>query len=392
MASNVNGSLAQNAGRLNAPLTNAHRTAIRMTFILSAGANIRDTRFMPSRKIEQQLDLLSGLRAQGPTEQTLTALRKALANPINVVVAKAATIAADLALQPLVPDLCAAFNRLFENPARTDAQCSGKSAIGQTLKDLGYSESNEFVRGLHHVQMEPVWGGQEDTAAPLRGTCALALVQCTDITRRDTLRHLIDALADPFATVRTDVVRALEQLEGHEAALLLRLKARAGDEDAAVTGQVLESLLHLEQEAAIPFVTEFLKHGGAVGDFEAHRPIGGRCALCEEAALALGASRLPAAVEVLKQTWAESRFLIPEDVLLRAISSSRQDSAIEFLLDIVRTGREREAIAAIDALELHRASPEIQEQLTRAVASRGETATQERFQRSTNPPSSSPDA
>jgi hypothetical protein len=327
---------------------------------------------MPSRKIEQQLEALSNFRAQGPTEQTITALRKALANSMNVVVAKAATIAADLALQPLVADLRTAFHRLFENPTRTDPQCWGKNAIAKALKDLGHSESEEFLRGLHYVQLESVWGGQQDTAAVLRSTCTLALVQCTDLTRRDALRQLVDAFTDPFATVRTDVARALAQLEGHEAALLLRLKARIGDEDPAVTGQVLESLLSLEQDAAVPFVAEFFRCSGE---------------LAEEAALALGASRLRAAVDLLKRTWTECRFLIPDDVLLRAISSSRQESAIEFLIELVRAGTEREAIAAIDALELHRASPEIQDQLASAVASRGEAGIHEHFRRLATPQS-----
>jgi hypothetical protein len=319
---------------------------------------------VPSRKIEQQLDALSALRAQGATEQTIAALRKALSSPINLAVAKAASIAADLALQPLLPDLRAAFHRRFDNPARTDPQCWGKNAIAKALKDLGHSESEDFLRGLHHIQMEAVWGGQQDTAAVLRSTCALALVQCTDITRRDTLRHLIDAFTDPFATVRTDIARALEQLEGPEPPLLLRLKARLGDEDSAVTGQVFESLLYLEHDAAVPFVAEFLHPHGAVA---------------EEAALALGASRLPAALDVLKQTWTDSRMLIADDVLLRAISSSRQDAAIEFLLDLVRTGPEREALAAIGALELHRGSAEIRAKLAAEVESRNQPAIHDSF-------------
>ena len=319
---------------------------------------------MPSRKIEQQLDALSVLRAQGPTEPAITALRNALTSPTNLVIAKAAAIAADLAFHPLLPDLCAAFHRLFDNATRTDPQCWGKNGIAKALKDLGHSESNEFLCGLHHVQMESVWGGQQDTAAVLRGTCALALVQCTDITKRDTLRHLIDLFADPFATVRTDIARALEQLAGHEAALLLRLKARIGDQDSAVTGQVLESLLSLEQHTAVAFVAEFLCARGEVA---------------EEAALALGASRLPAAFEILKQTWMESRMLVPKDILLRAISSSRQECAIQFLLDLVRAGRERESVDAIAALELHRGSAEIRDRLTATVVSRQEVAIQEKF-------------
>jgi hypothetical protein len=321
---------------------------------------------MPSRKIEQQLDALTGLRAQGPTEQTIGALRAALTDRANVVVAKAAKIAADLGITALLPDLVAAFDRMFENAAQTDPQCWGKNAIAKALKDLGHSSAQEFLRGVQHVQMEPVWGGQEDTATVLRSTCALALVQCTDISRQHVMRHLIDTFVDPTATVRADIARTLEQMEGEEAALLLRLKALIGDQEPAVTGQVLESLLRLEHAAAVAFVAKFLHSGGDVA---------------EEAALALGASRLTAALETLKQTWSNERFLLPQDVLLRAISSSRQESAIEFLLDIVRTGREREAISALAALELHRASSEIRAQVAAAVESRPEPTIRERFRK-----------
>ncbi|HTU43528.1 MAG TPA: hypothetical protein VMF91_00600 [Bryobacteraceae bacterium] len=319
---------------------------------------------MPSRKIEQQLEKLSGLRTHAPDPETFAALRKALADPVNVVVAKAARIIADLGLQSLLPDLLSAFHRLFENPKQTDPQCWGKNALAKALKDLGHAGSQEFLSGLNHVQMEPVWGGQEDTATVLRSTCALALVQCTDITRQAVMRHLVDAFADETATVRADIARALEQIQGEEACLLLRLKALLGDEEPGVTGQVLESLLRLEHAAAVPFVANFLPLAGEVA---------------EEAALALGASRLPAALDVLKQTWTDARILVPEDVLLRAISSSRQESAIEFLLEIVRTGREREAIAALAALELHRASAEIRGRIASAAESRNEPSIQERF-------------
>lgn len=264
----------------------------------------------------------------------------------------------------MLPDLLSAFGRMFENPNQTDPQCWGKNAVAKALKDLGHTGSKEFLRGLHHVQMEPVWGGQEDTATVVRSTCALALVQCTDITRQQLMRHLVDAFTDDIATVRADIARTLEQMEGEEACLLLRLKALLGDKEPPVTGQVLESLLRLEQDAAVPFVAKFLHSRGEIA---------------EEAALALGGSRLPAALDVLKQTWTDSRVLVPEDVLLRAISTSRQESAIEFLLDIVRSGREREAIAALAALELHRGSGEIREQVASAVASRNEPAIQERF-------------
>ncbi len=308
---------------------------------------------MPSRKIEQQLDLLNLLRSAEPTEATVAVLRKALTNPVNVVIAKAAKIAGELQLQAVIPELVKAFETLLQNPVETDPKCWGKEAISKALINLGHSESATFLRGLRHVQMEPIWGTEVDTAATLRGTCALALLQCTDLTREDKLWRLMRALTDKQAPVRIDAARALEQLEGIEAALLLRLKARMGDSESSVTGQALESLLGVEGETAVPFVSEFLTSR----DDEVR----------EQAALALGASRVPAAIALLIETWGKFR----SEALLRGISASRQESAIQFLLDLLRQGPEHEAMAALQALELHRDSAEIKKQVVEVVKIRG---------------------
>ena len=268
-------------------------------------------------------------------------MRKALHDPVNVVVAKAAALAAEFQLQTLLPDLFAAFDRLFDKPWDTDPQCWGKNAIAKALKDLGHAESAAFLRGLRHVQMEPVWGGEADTAAVLRGTCVLALLQCTDITRQETMLHLIDALTEGDPGVRRDAALAMEQMAGHEAVWLLRLKARLGDKPE-VTGQVFESLLRLDGKSSIEFVAGFLDAAEEQ--------------VAEEAALALGASRLPQALETLKIAWKKSGNGPLGPVLLRAVSASRLDEAFEFLLKIVREGRQSDAQDALRALEIHRDS------------------------------------
>ena len=50
---------------------------------------------MANRRIEEQLEALSGLRGTSPSTAA-PALRKALADRVNLVAAKAANIAADL--------------------------------------------------------------------------------------------------------------------------------------------------------------------------------------------------------------------------------------------------------------------------------------------------------
>jgi hypothetical protein len=158
--------------------------------------------------------------------------------------------------------------------------------------------------------------------------------------------------------VRADAARALEQMSGRDVMLLLRLKARAGDKEARVTGQVLESVLQLEGSGGISFVSGFLQHS----DEE----------IAEEAALALGASRLPEAVEVLKEAWLKLSGRRNGAILLRAISASRQDSALAFLLEQVRKARLAKAEDALHALALHRDSEQIVKQVEAAVAGREE--------------------
>jgi HEAT repeat protein len=289
-----------------------------------------------NRRIEEQLEALGRLRGV-PAAEAAPALRKALADRVNLVAAKAANLAADLNVPDVLPDLLRAFDRLFEDPVKRDPQCWGKNAMARALKDLGHRESSAFLRGAVHIQMEPVWGGQEDTAGPLRGICLLALPACADLAREQVLRHMVNALTEPSPTVRADAARALAEMHGDDCALLLRLKARSGDAEPAVTGQVLESLIALERRDALPFVRQVLAAGDQVA---------------EEAALALGGSRQSEADEVLLETWPTARGLEYRQALLRALSISRQDRAIEFLNHLAAEGRPQDAADARAALEL----------------------------------------
>jgi hypothetical protein len=321
---------------------------------------------MASRKIEEKLDRLSLLRQVNPSE-SVVALRTALTDRANVVIAKAAKIAGELELHDLTPDLARAFDLLFEKPLETDPQCWGKNAIAITLRDFGYQSSAPFLRGLRHIQMEPVWGGREDTAQVLRAACCAALPQCADLTRDEVLRHLVDAFTDVADKVRVDAARSIEHMGGADCALLLRLKARIGDKEAQVTGQAFESLLRLEPDVALPFVEEFLDAGD--DDIRA------------EAALALGSSRLPEALAILKKAWKREPDWNRKQVILRGLSASRLPEAIEFLFDLLKSVRPGEAAQALDALALNRDSSEIRKMVEEAILSRGEGDVQEQFRR-----------
>jgi HEAT repeat protein len=312
---------------------------------------------MANDRVQRRLEHLKDVRVAGSSDAALKELRAALNDRVNVIVAKAAAIADEWQERTLLPDLLKAFDRLFLKAAESDPQCSGKNAISKALKNLGCGESAVFLRGLRHRQWEPVWGDRTDTAGVLRGTCALALVQCMDMLRHETLVQLVDAMTESDAGVRSDAARAVEQMGGREAALLLRLKARAGDGEVRVTGQVLESVLQLEGADSVSFVAGFLQDANDE--------------VSEEAALALGVSRLPEAVEALKDAWLKQT---PrgEAALLRAISASRLDPAVDFLLEQVQTGRLDTAEEALRALELHRDSEQIVGRIEKAVLNREE--------------------
>ena len=327
---------------------------------------------MAKRGVEEQIGALSRLREAPVTDATLAELRKGLGARVNLVCAKAAQVAGDLLAKPLIPDLIAGFDRFFKNQGEADPQCWAKNAIAKALTDLGHDEAAPFLRGCRYVQMESAWGGKTDSAITLRSLCTLALVPCADLPRAEKLRHLVVSMTDKEETVRVDAIRAIEQMDGEEAALLLRLKAGIGDQRAVVIGQALESLLRVEGERGLDFARDFLKERARENIREMPSTAE---EITEEAALALGASRLPAAVEALKDAWQRE----PKIVFLQAVSASRQESGFEFLLELVRSGRKRDAAAAVEALALHRDSPEVRASVEKAVQTRGSAELGDRF-------------
>ncbi len=279
-------------------------------------------------------------------------LRKALSHRNNYIVAKAADLVCDLRLTELIPELLAAFDRFFTDPIKTDPQCWAKNAISRALAALDFQDAAVFLRGMRHIQLEPVWGGHSDTAAGLRGACALALVPCRSLSEMDLLRCLVELFADKEKSVRVEAVRAIDQVGSPSAALLLRLRAAVGSDEPEVLGACYNGILHIEGTAAIPWVSRFLT---AADDAAA------------EAALAIAADRSPQAFAALRE-----RFLLEHDpwfqgILLSAIALTRQQAGIDFLLQLVKT-ESPHAEATIEAILRSMPSPEISSQLESMVS------------------------
>jgi len=314
------------------------------------------------RKFEDQLAALDALRQQ-PPEATIDPLRKALTNRNNFIAAKAADLVRQFQLTQLAPELLTAFDRFFEDPIKTDPQCWAKNAISRALAAFEHQDAQVFLRGMRHIQLEPSYGGASDSAATLRSTCALALVQCRSLIEPDLLTHLIELLGDKDKSVRAEAARAIEQVASPSAALLLRLRAildsnlksrkpgQPPEEEPEVLGACYSGILRIEGTSAIPWVSQFLD--GAEDS-------------AAEAAIAIAATHSPQAFETLRDRFAEESDPWFRSVLLSAIALTRQDAAQEFLLNIVST-ESPQAEAAIEAILRALPSAEVTKQLEQLV-------------------------
>ena len=313
------------------------------------------------KAFEAQLAALDALR-QAPQHTRIPSLRKALAHRNNFIAAKAANLAHEFRLQELLPDLLNAFGHFFENPEKTDPQCWAKNAIARALAAFEHQDAEIFLRGMRHIQMEPVWGGQSDTAGTLRATCALALVQCRSLSEADVLEHLVDLAADTDKTVRAEAMRAIEQMNSSSASLLLRLRALLGDAEPEVLGVCFAGIFRIEGAKALAWVARFLR----TADDKA-----------AEAALAIAATHAPEGFTVLRDQLGAMHDLRSHDprssdpwfrsVLLSAIALTRQEAAQEFLLELVRS-ESRDAEPAIEALVRSGLAPAVLARLERLVA------------------------
>ena len=273
----------------------------------------------PKRTFDAELASLDALREVSP-DIAAPELVKALGHRNNLIVARAAAITLHHQLTSLTPILAESFPRFLQNAAKSDPQCWAKNAIAKTLAAFEYQESELFLAGIRHIQLEPGWGGSNDTAGPLRGTCALALVQCRELNSHRLLIHIIPLLADQELPVRINAVRAIEQVGNDSAALLLRLLAEFPSDEPELLGACYSGVLAIEGSGAIDWASRFFSRED---DSAA------------EAAMAIAQTHTAEAFQRLRTTFGAARDPWFRDTLLAAIALTRQQEATDWLLDLV---------------------------------------------------------
>ena len=284
------------------------------------------------RTIEEQLAAIHDLRAAPATAESARELRAALRSKTGLVAAAAAAAVGEVGCDDLAPELEAAFGRFLEDAVKRDPRCAAKLAIARALLELNRWSEAVFPVGIRHVQLEPVFGGREDTAAGLRGVSALAYAQ---LGQPDAVIEIAELLADPEPIARTGAARALGDSGRPDAIPLLRFKARSGDREAEVQSAVFSSLLALDPAGSLRFVAGFLEQAGQAA---------------ESAALALGESRLPAALPHLLRWLEGAASLERRRIAFLALALLRLDAATDILLDHIRTAPPPTAEAAASAL------------------------------------------
>ena len=150
----------------------------------------------PQRGFEAELAALEALSEAMKAGAALDAagveqLRRALNNRNNFLVSKAAKLVAEAEVVALLPEVLAAYERFFHDPAKTDPKCWAKEELAKALVKLEHRGKDEYLRGLRHHQMEASWGPPVDAAGGLRATCAHALVTVSythlDVYKRQRL-------------------------------------------------------------------------------------------------------------------------------------------------------------------------------------------------------------
>ncbi|MBN1878149.1 MAG: HEAT repeat domain-containing protein [Anaerolineae bacterium] len=289
-----------------------------------------------NRRLETQLAALNALRSAPFSENIMTELRKGLADRSNHITTRAAEIVGEMLIEALEPDLEKAFARFMVNSLKTDPGCHAKIAIAEALYRIESHLADVFLQGIMFVQMEPTYGGKVDTAAKLRGVCALGLVR---MQHPDALILLAQLLADPVTDARIAAARALGYAGQLAGIPLLRYKALIGDTSPQMMCECLGALLKIAPESSLAFVAGFLQ------DENVERK--------EAAALALGESHLSQALPFLETAWEDTFDADLRRALLLAIAMLRTEEAIAFLLDIIREGARVHAESALEALRMY---------------------------------------
>jgi HEAT repeat protein len=312
-----------------------------------------------SSSIETVLAKLASLKLAPRAPETAKELRSALTSKTDYVVQKAAEFIREFNLPDFEKDLAAAFMRVA---SQGDKSFGARTALASALHDMRAYEPDVYLAGLRTHGSAPPQG--IDPASPLRGICVMAMV----LTRcPGAMLHATDLLIDKHVPARAGAVRALASSGEEAAALVLRLKLHLGDRDAEVVGEVLAGLIQLDPANSLPLVAGYLDHPDE--------------AIADAAALALGESRRPEAVDILRKRLAKALDPGARRPLLLAIAITRRPEAATILVEHLASADPETSRHVLEALRIYRADSALCEKVRKIVEQRGDEKLRGQFEK-----------
>jgi len=285
---------------------------------------------MRKQSLDEELARLQAIYRAPITDAAVETLRRALKGSQATLAALAAEIAGLRRIHDLEQDMVRAFNRFMTNP---DKGCQAKTAIAEVLQRLDHVGDEVYLRGIRHMQMEPVFGGKKDMADDLRASCAVAL---TNMRHPQAPFELTRLLVDPEINPRRTAVKSLVHLGTEGAEMVIAL---VGDTEPTVMGECFSALLSISPATLMRFVGDFL---------ESTSP-----EVAEQAALALGQSHEAEAFEILRESWETNVAPDFRRMLIVPISLLRRDDAFDFLIEVIGSSGPKLASEAATALAVY---------------------------------------
>ena len=301
----------------------------------------------------EALDRLAVETQDASSPAARRALLKALKVKTNLVVKAAVDIVREHALEGFESPPRSAFELALDEGIKRDPGCRSKEALLRAFAELHLDADDLLLRGLGHVQPEPVWGSTEDTAARLRGRCGMGLVRRH---HPEALTGLARLLADPEREARIIAADAVAVSgDVHAGYPLLLFRAEAGESEAEVLTQCYSAMLRLDPPRAFSYLREQLESENSLR--------------AESAALALGQESFQDALPLL-QVRSEGVLGDERRVLLMAIAMMRSEAAWTYLLSTIREDGSGRARDAIEALAIYREREGLLARVREAVARR----------------------
>lgn len=298
---------------------------------------------------------LSVLR-QAPSSAEFSAeLLKAIRHASAVLVTRGAELACRYNRVDLIDELIAAFGR-FDRNAGDDNQCVARTAVARALVDLSASTAaaeDVFLAGARTVGGRVPPGNPDDFGSDLRVIGAHGLVNSR---HPEALAVCTDLLADRSPVARAGAARALAAGANPAAPLLLRLRLRIGDLSPDVLADCAAGLMALDPVAGLGPVSALLPHDDP--------------AVRAAAALAIGASKLPAGVGLLRRAFVGEPEPEVRQAILVAAAATRLTDALDWLVELVGTAGADSAAGAVEALAPYRLGEAIKRRVETALEGR----------------------